>query len=56
MTKAFLEPIVLQPKNEDLVREAFSKESLKKLKAFNGAKRAFFKRTTDKKLAISELF
>ena len=28
MTKAFLEPIVLKPENESLVRKAFSKESL----------------------------
>lgn len=32
MTKAFLEPIVLKPKNEDLVRKAFSKESLNKVR------------------------
>ena len=56
MTKAFLEPIVLKPKNEDLVRKAFSKESLNKVRDFNKSKRTLLKRTTDKKLAISELF
>ena len=56
MTKAFLEPIVLEPKNEALVRKAFSKESLKKVREFNDSKRALLRRTTDKKLSINELF
>lgn len=55
MTNAFLEPIVLKPKNEDLVRKAFSKESLERVKTFNSCKRASIKRTTTKKIAISEL-
>lgn len=55
MTKAFLEPIVLKPENEDLVRKAFSKESLERVKTFNSRKRASIKRTTTKKIAISEL-
>ncbi len=56
MTKAFLEPIVLKPKNEDLVRKAFSKESLNKVRDFNKNKRTLLKRTTHSKIAISELF
>lgn len=56
MTKAFLEPIVLKPKNEDLVRKAFSKESLNKVRDFNKSKRTLLKRTTHSKIAISELF
>lgn len=56
MTKAFLEPIVLKPKNEDLVRKAFSKESLKQVKDFNRNKRILLKRTTHSKIAISELY
>jgi hypothetical protein len=55
MTKAFLEPIVLKPENETLVHKAFSKESLEKIKNFNKRKRTTLKRTTTKKLAISEL-
>ena len=39
MTKAFLEPIVLKPENENLVRKAFSKESLERAKIFNARKR-----------------
>lgn len=56
MTKAFLEPIVLKPKNEDLVRKAFSKESLNKVRDFNKSKRTIVKRTTHNKIAISELY
>lgn len=55
MTKAFLEPIILKPENEELVRKAFSKESLEKVKIFNSRKRASIKRTATKKIAISEL-
>ena len=50
MTKAFLEPIVLKPKNEDLVRKAFSKESLNKVRDFNKSKRTLLKRTTHSKI------
>ena len=39
MTKAFLEPIVLKPENENLVRIAFSKKSLDRVKLFNARKR-----------------
>lgn len=39
MTKAFLEPIVLKPENENLVRIAFSKKSLDRAKLFNARKR-----------------
>jgi len=55
MTKAFLEPIVLKPENENLVRKAFSKESLNKVKIFNASKRTSLKRTVGKKLAIADL-
>ncbi len=55
MTKAFLEPIVLKPENESLVRKAFSKESLSRVKLFNSSKRTSLKRTVNKKLAISDL-
>jgi hypothetical protein len=54
MTKAFLEPIVLKPENENLVHRAFSKDSLEKAKAFN-KKRTTLKRTTTKKLSMSQL-
>jgi len=55
MTKAFLEPIVLKPENESLVRKAFSKESLNRVKEFNSRKRTSLKRTVSKKLAIADL-
>jgi hypothetical protein len=32
MTKSFLEPIVLKPENEKLIREAFSKKNLNKIR------------------------
>lgn len=55
MTSAFLESTVLKPENEELIRRAFSKESLEKVKVFNSRKRASIKRTATKKIAIIEL-
>lgn len=55
MTKAFLEPIVLKPENEYLVRKAFSKESMEKISTFNSQKRVSIKRTSNKKIDIGEL-
>ncbi len=39
MTKAFLEPIVLKPENENIVRISFSKKRLDRVKLFNARKR-----------------
>ena len=55
MTKAFLETIVLKPENEKFVIEAFSKYSIKKVKEFNLTKRVKLKKTSNRKLSISDL-
>jgi hypothetical protein len=55
MTKAFLETIVLKPENEKFVIEAFSKHSIKKVKEFNLTKRVKLKKTSNRKLSISDL-
>jgi len=55
MTKAFLETMVLKPENEKLVLEAFSAKSLKKVKEFDSKRRTTLKKTTDRKLAITDL-
>lgn len=58
MTKAFLEPMILNQKNEKLVLEAFSIKNIKKLKAFDLKKRPVAKKkvSTKRKLTVSELF
>ncbi len=56
MTKAFLETMVLKPKNEKLVIEAFSKKSFNKIKDFETKKRAKLQKTTDRKLSVADLF
>ena len=55
MTKAFLETMVLKPRNEKLVLEAFSKKSLKKVKEFDSKRQTNLKKTTDRKLTIDDL-
>ena len=55
MTKAFLETTVLKPENEKFVIEAFSKDSIKKVREFNLIKRVKLKKTSDRKLSISDL-
>lgn len=55
MTKAFLEPNVLKPKSESLVRKAFSRDSLEKVREYNNTKRPSLKRKATKRLSISEL-
>ena len=39
MTKAFIEPIILQSESEALILAAFSKDNLKRVRAFDNAKR-----------------
>ena len=58
MTKAFLEPMTLNKKNEKLVLEAFSNKNIKKLKAFDIKKKSVLKKRipTTRKLTVSELF
>lgn len=55
MTKAFLETMVLKPENEKFVVEAFSKESLKKVKEFDSKRAAKLRKTSDRKLSIDDL-
>jgi len=56
MTKSFLEPMVLKPENEKFIRDAFSSESLDKVKSFNQTKREKLKKTSARVLSISDLF
>lgn len=58
MTKAFLEPMILNQENEKLVLEAFSNKNIKKLKAFNLKRKLRTKRkiSTKRKLTVAELF
>jgi len=55
MTKAFLETMVLKPENEKLVIEAFSKKSLSKVKEFDAKRETKLRKTSDRKLSISDL-
>ena len=56
MTKAFLEPTVLQPENEKFIIDAFSKKSLEEMKNFDKNKRVQFKKTAKRKLSLTDLF
>jgi len=56
MTKSFLEPMVLKPENEKYIIDAFSSESLDKVKSFNQTKREKLKKTSARVLSISDLF
>lgn len=57
MTKAFVEPIVLKSESEALILAAFSKDNLKRVRAFDNAKRkasSQLKRVTSRKsIAVS---
>jgi hypothetical protein len=55
MTKAFLERISLKPENEQLILEAFSKKSLKKVKEFDAKRATKLRKTSDRKLSINDL-
>ncbi|WP_434581533.1 hypothetical protein MLC52_05275 [Sulfurimonas sp. NW15] len=56
MTKAFLEPTVLQPENEKFIMNAFSKKSFEKVKDFDKNKRVGLKKTAKRKLSLTDLF
>jgi len=56
MTKAFLEPTILQPENEKFIIDAFSKKSLEEMKDFDKNKRVQFKKTAKRKLSLTDLF
>lgn len=56
MTKAFLEPTILKPENEKFIIDAFSKKSFEKMKEFDKNKRIRLKKTTKRKLSLTELF
>ena len=47
--------MVLKPENEKLVLEAFSKNSLKKVKEFDAKRVTKLKKTSDRKLSINDL-
>jgi len=55
MTKAFLEAMVLKPKNEKLVLEAFSRKSVKKVKEFDAKRASKLRKISDRKLSINDL-
>ncbi len=58
MTKSFLEPIVLKPENEKLIREAFSKKNLNKIRESKSQTKQsrLINRTSGKKLSIKDIF
>jgi len=56
MTKAFLEPIILRPRSEKFILEAFSEKGLKKIREFNRNKRTKLKRTSDRTLSVADIF
>jgi len=57
MTKAFIEPIILQPESEALILAAFSKDNLKRIRDFDNAKKRASSRskrvTPIKRIAVS---
>ena len=53
MTKAFLEPMIVQVESEKLIMNAFSQESLKKVKIYNKTKRTNLKQVRKCKRVLS---
>jgi len=45
MTKAFIEKIILQSESEALILAAFSKDNLKRVRAFDNAKKRAYSST-----------
>lgn len=56
MARAFIEPIILKPKNEKYILEAFSKENKKRVQEFNKNQiKNRTKRLASNKLSLSDL-
>jgi len=56
MTKALLEPIIINQKSEKLIKKAFSKHNLNKVQKFNSEKRESLKSVNKRKLSVNDIF
>jgi len=56
MTKAFLEPLIVKTESEKLIKNAFSKTNLKKIKEHNNTKRTNLKKVHKRVLSVNDIF